>query len=521
VLRRPRLRRALSLGDYRREPNVKGYRELSELVPTRVVMAALDPGQVGRMHLGRSRERFDAQRALLAETADRASESGTTRRGDGHAQARCLLRALLTIEYIQGSLSAGTASIPGGSLMKQVDRKMTACRSGRQQAGSRRLTLWRTPSETRSCGLGVVCVLAVVAVAGASDVTAATNTTFRKYELPRGQSYVAALAQGRNDTIYLMAGSNDGSKAFLDRATRKDGVRVVRTFTRGKDSGVALALAVAPDGAIWMTHNKGDRTGAVVYRDAEGHEKRISVPKPRPGEYVGRTGGQSFLSLASCNKKHVWLAGGGSGASRVIRLSKDGRSRVFVRDRLEPDQIVCGPNGTVWFTANIEPTHDDGPCPAGPEGQQVRTTGVGRITKKSRLKVFKVGLCGGGEKPQMGPIVLGPQNRMWFQPFGWTRGCDGYYCPDTYELYFGSIDDEGNIRKHKTSYAINDLTITGSARFWAVIGSREENGVAAITREGNPKGIIPKTESASKLIADRAGGIWFDLGLRHIGRLQP
>jgi hypothetical protein len=59
---------------YGRDRDAESIGEGAELAPGRVADAALDAGQIGRMHVGSERERFDGQFPALAQPPDGATE---------------------------------------------------------------------------------------------------------------------------------------------------------------------------------------------------------------------------------------------------------------------------------------------------------------------------------------------------------------------------------------------------------------------------------------------------------------
>jgi len=89
---RPANRTGVVFSLYRdgRDRDGESFGEGAELAPGRVADAALDAGQIGRMHVGSERERFDGQFLALAQPADGAAERSVGGRSGGRGCARPL-----------------------------------------------------------------------------------------------------------------------------------------------------------------------------------------------------------------------------------------------------------------------------------------------------------------------------------------------------------------------------------------------------------------------------------------------
>jgi virginiamycin B lyase len=140
-------------------------------------------------------------------------------------------------------------------------------------------------------------------------------------------------------------------------------------------------LALAPDGAVWVTRGGDDRIDRV---DGDGTRRSFPVGNGPYGIALGADGGVWFTAI---------------GADAIGRLDQDGSVRLMplVGDSGMPAMITAGPDGAMWFTLN-------------------RGAALGRVDTAGEITLHPL------PDPECGPVGIASDGRaLWFAEIGAGR----------------------------------------------------------------------------------------------------
>ncbi len=174
-----------------------------------------------------------------------------------------------------------------------------------------------------------------------------------------------------------------------------------------------------------------------------------------------------------------------------------------------PASIVAGPEGNLWFTD--DPTYSGG-APA-----------IGRITPSGEITEFEVNAEGDPESVVLGPLVVGPDNNLWFTMIG----------PGLNRGDIGRITPSGTITEFSTSEGATarlpgDIVSGPDGSLWftsftpeatpsGYIGRITPTGTVTEFSTGVSTGSIPE-----RLTVGPEGNLWFtDSEAKAIGRATP
>lgn len=241
-------------------------------------------------------------------------------------------------------------------------------------------------------------------------------------------------------------------------------------------------------------------------------------------EFVIHGAGSDALpfSIAAAPDGAMWITE--PGTSAIARIAPDGAIRQFRLPTLggEPEGIVAGPSGTMYFAEHAGPnyaTHvakvtrggsiieynDSNFMPegvaAGPNGEMWFTQGCAGLAVLARGKVTQYLVSGiTGETPA---IVRGPDGAMWFSQDGSARigrvGRDGNLTTYTGLMYESKYNDTPNA-----------VAVGSDGNLWWT--AQLSNAIWAMDRHGRIVHVytIPTPGSAPwGIAAGRDGALWF------------
>jgi virginiamycin B lyase len=167
---------------------------------------------------------------------------------------------------------------------------------------------------------------------------------------------------------------------------------LVISHTRGRLDSPA-SIAAGPDQTMWIAnagplHARGPERFAVGRVDLAGHYRLYRT--------TGETYGIAVLRDGTAFATEPY-------ASRIARIAADGRVTEFPTPTFDagPAAITAGPDGNAWFTES---------APGG-------AAAVGRITPAGTITEFPVPrlpYLSTTVPADLGPIVAGPDDRLWF-----------------------------------------------------------------------------------------------------------
>ena len=193
-------------------------------------------------------------------------------------------------------------------------------------------------------------------------------------------------------------------------------------------------------------------------------------------------------------EKNEGFSPGSTVGGRLLRLSLDGQTKSFrLPHHLDPQGLVLGPAGRVWFTAvtgRRVAEHIDDPG----------VGFIGRLDPSGKLALFRV--PGRGGKPAA--IAVGPDGTIWFSESG--KGAIGnLIAPD------GTFGRRYLIRGWDPE---GDLAFGPEGDLWTGAGA---GGIARITPWGQQT-FFPG--ASSEVVTGGGGDIW-SRGSESIERLVP
>jgi virginiamycin B lyase len=182
------------------------------------------------------------------------------------------------------------------------------------------------------------------------------------------------------------------------------------------------ALAVGPDGALWVADNIDEDFG-------ESAIARIST-NGRRTQTIYKSGGAFFRGITAGPDGALWITENG----QILRMTVAGKFKAFrPKNGGDPLSIVVGPDLALWFTESVGEdsaigrittqgkitlyiapygTQDIG---AGPDGALWFTDPtqslIGRITTQGKVTEYKDGITYGSAPYS---IALGPDGALWF-----------------------------------------------------------------------------------------------------------
>ncbi len=145
------------------------------------------------------------------------------------------------------------------------------------------------------------------------------------------------------------------------------------------------AIAVGPDGALWITDNVDQDYGesAVVRVLPSGNRSKTFFYHGLTSEGSGLTG------ITAGPDGALWVTDQFN--RQILRLLTSGRYRGFPLSHFAtPAGITEGPDGALWFTAGFDSTAE-----------------IGRITTSGQITTYDVGEGADG-------ITTGPDGALWF-----------------------------------------------------------------------------------------------------------
>jgi streptogramin lyase len=331
--------------------------------------------------------------------------------------------------------------------------------------------------------------------------------SFKTFPAPVAKSTIAELAVANDETYFLAYGNGDTTRSYVGHVSPAGETDVVRDFAPKEVAG----LAAAPDGTLSVANSSPSGGTDAVYRFRPGGDLE-TLPVPRIKDPSIGGGRPLFTSIVACNNREVWLGPGTSGSSDVVKLGINGKARIYRRKGVTPDELACGPKGTVWFTALHAPTKQD----------RAGYLQIGRISASGKLRLFRLPTTGSGPKPLAGPIVQGAGGgAMWFGSYD-RKIVRGRKEQD--HNYVGRITPTGHIKLTRVSPKIanpnrNDLacmTVGPDRHIWIGFSG------AGIARVGDTGKIekVPHTGGDCSMVADLRGNLWFG-HVNRVARLRP
>lgn len=153
--------------------------------------------------------------------------------------------------------------------------------------------------------------------------------------LTGGGTFLSDIAIGPRDEIYVgNFPSNIGGVFKIDRLGEYDVV------IGGPGNGTQ-GLLVDSEGYLWCLEHA---TGSVVKRSNDGRElARIAVTDPESFNFADGFDG----NLAADSFGRLYVTAGRAGC--VFRISREGKSEVFMSNLLNPTGIAFGPDGTLFL----------------------------------------------------------------------------------------------------------------------------------------------------------------------------
>jgi streptogramin lyase len=176
-------------------------------------------------------------------------------------------------------------------------------------------------------------------------------------------------------------------------------------------------IATGSAGELWLSFGKnygyGTQAQGLVRVAGDGTVRTFPLQAP-----PGREGSSYFNGLEIDGGGNAWaaigyeahegFAQGTTKGGRLLRISPEGQATGYPLPRhLDPQGLVLGPEGNVWFTAVsgrvvAEHTFDPG------------TGFVGRLDPAGKLTFFRVPV----RYAEPGAIAAGPDGRLWFAESG-------------------------------------------------------------------------------------------------------
>ena len=231
------------------------------------------------------------------------------------------------------------------------------------------------------------------------------------------------------------------------------------------------AIAVGPDGALWITDNVNQDYGesAVVRVLRSGNRSKTFFYHGLTSEGSGLTG------ITAGPDGALWVTDQFN--RQILRLSTSGRYRGFPLSHFAtPAGITEGPDGALWFTAGFDSTAE-----------------IGRITTSGQITTYDVGEGADG-------ITTGPDGALWF-------------CETSIDT-IGRITTDGNVTSYSKGITPGSAPLSiaagpdGALWFTESVGGR----IGRITTAGEvteySRGITP-TEEPSGIAAGPDGAMWF------------
>jgi virginiamycin B lyase len=249
--------------------------------------------------------------------------------------------------------------------------------------------------------VSLVCVLACAGIGGAAAVDG-----IARFEVPAcegGKGGELAPASPEGVLVPLCERRGDG-KAIRSLGTVLPDGRLLRRSLPG-----AGPFAVGPAGEIWAGTGSGGATLEVERVGVHGTETRFPLGSAREGDRL------EFRGLVPDGEGAVWVAIGELGPESVfepantidgelLHVAADGTvTRFPVPESVEPQGLVLGPDGNLWFTGESGRSSSEHTFYAG-KGY------VGRMTPAGEFALFPTAV----EESAPGGIAVGPDGRLWF-----------------------------------------------------------------------------------------------------------
>lgn len=273
-------------------------------------------------------------------------------------------------------------------------------------------------------------VLGALGLTGRGPLAFLGSTPLQPTRYPAGSITEYALAA--NATPVQVAFGPDGSPWF----TEFDGNRIGHVMPQGTIREYPLptsnsepdGIVTGPDGNLWFTELKGNKIGRITPAGTLA-EFPLS-PDSVPGSIiVGPDGALWFTEGGIYQIQNAIQVGKFVGGNKIGRITTRGILTEYLipTPSSEPDEIINGPDGNLWFTE---------------VGFSVSTSGhvtnhdqIGRITPQGRITEYPLPTT--GYAPSY--MTTGSDGNLWFTAY--NQG-------GTMDRYIGLVTPQGTISQY-------------------------------------------------------------------------
>ena len=204
--------------------------------------------------------------------------------------------------------------------------------------------------------------------------------------------------------VFRICGKDGATSSKIGRVL-PDGTLVRHAAPRSSGG----PIAVGPDGEVWTLGESGRRHLALHRIGPGGGVKTFSLGTAKEPSQLRAYG------LVPDRPGSAWVAVGepapdyygqpiDSTGGALVHIAADGTvTRFRVPKQVEPQALVRGPDGNLWFTGVRGRAFSE-------HGGSIGKAYVGRMTPTGRFALFGVA----GEESSPGGIAAGPDGRLWF-----------------------------------------------------------------------------------------------------------
>jgi streptogramin lyase len=342
-----------------------------------------------------------------------------------------------------------------------------------------------------AAALSLTCLLAVTGIAEAAPPDGVAT-----FKLPVCEISVLAPASPRGVLVPLCKDRGKG------RPTRRLGTLSPngKLLERALPRGAAGPFAEGPAGEIWAGTGSGGSTLGIDRIAADGTVTRFPLGTAPEGHTL------EIYGLVTDGEGSVWLATGelanesyfhpyDSLGGELVHIAADGTvTRFPVPESVEPQALVRGPDGNLWFVGESGREATEHTSYLG-KGY------VGRMTPTGEFDLFPTAT----EESSPGGIAVGPDGRLWFtEASNYTReiatiATDGTFGPST---------------KVRNGFIQGPLAFGPEGDAWLTVF----DGLMRITPK-DQQTLFPLQE-AQGVVAGAEGDIW-TRGFKQVRRIVP
>jgi virginiamycin B lyase len=248
--------------------------------------------------------------------------------------------------------------------------------------------------------LSLACLLAAAGIADAAPADGAAT-----FNLPVCESGDLAPASPRGVFVPLCKDRGEGPPARRLGTLLPSGKLVNRSLP----GGTSGPFAVGPAGEIWAGTGSGGANLGIDRIAADGTVTQFPLATAREGDTL------EIYGLVPDSEGSVWVATGelanesyfhayDSLGGELVHIAADGTvTRFPVPERVEPQALVRGPDGNLWFVGESGREATEHTSYLG-KGY------VGRMTPAGEFALFPTA----AEESAPGGIAVGPDGRLWF-----------------------------------------------------------------------------------------------------------